>query len=297
MTRSGPVVRVTVFGRFECQIGRLRPDGRPSRARSRAERQGRDRRTAVFLQRPGWWAPLPPFPAFRGSLRPREGSAFPRLNLLEAQELERPRPRPWVGLKIEAPATRDAPEEISRLVCRVLVTAAPGRGRRRLRARLVLGLKTPHTIGLGPRRGPSPSDPRPYFHGVGVLPSGLAGSFGASASSWACLIPEIEGDRLLGLIRSQEPEHSMNRADLDHRFARLGEPLVIPAIPPIATEPGEGPLHPAPWQLHEPLRTEWTSHHLDPVVDLRPLEPGLQVVVVVLPVGPEQLQPGAVLGR
>src|SRR5512135_3189145 len=50
-------------------------------------------------------------------------------------------------------------------------------------------------------------------------------------------------------------DHMMNRTHLDHRLARPGGPLIVPAVPPVATEPGERPLHdPPPGQPHIPLR-------------------------------------------
>src|SRR5512144_3376335 len=33
----------------------------------------------------------------------------------------------------------------------------------------------------------------------------------------------------------------MNRTDLDHRLARIREPLVVPAVPPVSAQPGCGP--------------------------------------------------------
>src|SRR5512146_213509 len=95
--------------------------------------------------------------------------------------------------------------------------------------------------------------------------------------------PVLEGDLRLGEIWLQEFEHPMNRTDLDHCFARIGVPLIVPTVPPVAAQPGERPLHdPAAGQLHEPRRTGGTLHDLDPVPYLRLLlQPGVQTVVVV----------------
>src|SRR5512135_709400 len=89
----------------------------------------------------------------------------------------------------------------------------------------------------------------------------------------------------------------MNRAHFDHRLARLGEPLVVPAVPPVATQPGEGPLHhPTPGQPHEPHGTLGTTHHLDPRAGLGLHHPAVEVVIAVLPVSPHQFQLTAVFG-
>ena len=88
----------------------------------------------------------------------------------------------------------------------------------------------------------------------------------------------------------------MNRTHLDHRLARTGRPLVVPAVPPVPAQPGERPLHhPPPRQLHVPLRARRTTHYLDPIAGRTLHQPPLEPVVVVLRVGPEQLQPTAVL--
>ena len=53
--------------------------------------------------------------------------------------------------------------------------------------------------------------------------------------------------------------------------------------------------HPPPRQLHVPLRARRTTHHLDPIAGRTLHQPPLEPVVVVFRVGPEQLQPTAVL--
>ena len=53
---------------------------------------------------------------------------------------------------------------------------------------------------------------------------------------------------------------------------------------------------PPPRQLHEPLRSGRPTHDPDPVPGLGLHQPAVEVKVVVLPVGPDQLRPGAVLG-
>src|SRR3954470_22198415 len=90
-------------------------------------------------------------------------------------------------------------------------------------------------------------------------------SYRLSDNFFLCF-PVFERHRLLRLIWTQEPEHAMNRTHLDHRLARLAEPLVVPAVPPITSQPGERPLpDPPPRQLHNPLRSGGPTHHLDPV--------------------------------
>src|SRR5512143_704189 len=89
----------------------------------------------------------------------------------------------------------------------------------------------------------------------------------------------------------------MNRADADHRLAAVSVPLIVPTVPTVPTQPGERPLHhPAPRQLHEPLTPGGTTDDLDLGSGLGHYQPPVQVTVVVLAVGPDQPQPGAVLG-
>src|SRR5512135_3050298 len=89
----------------------------------------------------------------------------------------------------------------------------------------------------------------------------------------------------------------MNRTDLDHGLAGSGEPLVVAAVPPIPTDPGECPFdHPAAVQQHKPLRAGRALHHLDHIGGLRPFQPGVEAVIAVLPIGPDLLQPRAVFG-
>src|SRR5512143_1587507 len=89
----------------------------------------------------------------------------------------------------------------------------------------------------------------------------------------------------------------MNRTRFDHRLARLGEPLVVPAVPPIPAEPGKRPLHhPAPGQLHVPLGAWRTTHHLDPIAGLGLHHPAVEVVLMVLRVRPQQIQPSSMFG-
>src|SRR5512135_884840 len=90
----------------------------------------------------------------------------------------------------------------------------------------------------------------------------------------------------------------MNRTHLDHRLARLGRTLVVPAVPPIPAQPGERPLHGIPLRLlDEPAAPGRAAHHLDHVPGCGRHQPVGQVVVVVLPVGPDVRQSRPVLGR
>ena len=76
----------------------------------------------------------------------------------------------------------------------------------------------------------------------------------------------------------------MNRTGLDHCLAGLGEPLVVAAVPPIPTDPGERPFdHPAAVQQHKPLRAGWALHHLDHIGGLRPFQPGIEAVIAANP--------------
>src|SRR5690349_16875353 len=50
-------------------------------------------------------------------------------------------------------------------------------------------------------------------------------------------------------------------------------------------------------QQDESLGPGRTAYHLDLVADPAPLHPGVEAVVVILPVGPHLAQPAAVLGR
>src|SRR5258708_31026016 len=90
----------------------------------------------------------------------------------------------------------------------------------------------------------------------------------------------------------------MNRTRLDHRLARLHVPFVVPAVPPIPPQPGEGPLHhPTLRQLHESHAPRRTLHHLALVAGLGPHHPAIQGVVPALLIGPDLLQPPAMLRR
>ncbi len=55
--------------------------------------------------------------------------------------------------------------------------------------------------------------------------------------------------------------HAMNHTDLDHGLARLGPALVIAAVPPVAAQPGERPLHhPTLRQQHETYGPQRSLH-------------------------------------
>src|SRR5271168_3678016 len=89
----------------------------------------------------------------------------------------------------------------------------------------------------------------------------------------------------------------MNRTDLDHGFARLRVSLVVPAIPPISAQPGMRPFHhPAPRQLHIPDTPGRTTDDFDHIPGLCLHQPTLEVMIVILPVGPDLLQTCLMLG-
>jgi site-specific DNA recombinase len=54
--------------------------------------------------------------------------------------------------------------------------------------------------------------------------------------------------------------------------------------------------HPAPWQLHIADTPGWATDDLDHIASLRLRQPAPEVMIVVLPVGPDLLQAGLVLG-
>src|SRR3954447_24090207 len=88
----------------------------------------------------------------------------------------------------------------------------------------------------------------------------------------------------------------MDRTDPQHRLARTGVILVISTVPPIPPQPGEGSFHhPPPRRLYPSLRPRGATHHLDPIPGPGPRQPPPEMVVVVLPIGPHQLRPTAVL--
>src|SRR3954452_24406408 len=74
----------------------------------------------------------------------------------------------------------------------------------------------------------------------------------------------------------------MNRTHLDHRLARTRVPFVVPAVPPVPTQPGERPFHHIPLRLlHEPHTPRRTADHFHHVPRLGLNQPGLESVVVV----------------
>src|SRR5512135_3072247 len=89
----------------------------------------------------------------------------------------------------------------------------------------------------------------------------------------------------------------MNRTDLDHRLTRLREPLVVPAVPSVSAQPGESSFHhPAPRQLHVSDTPGRTTDDLDHIPSPGLHQPALEVAIVVLPVSPNLLQTGLMLG-
>src|SRR5439155_27270048 len=87
--------------------------------------------------------------------------------------------------------------------------------------------------------------------------------------------PVLEGDRLLRQIRFQEPEHPINRTNLDYCLTGMLIPLVVPAVPPIAAQPGERPLYrPPPRQRYESHTPRRTTDDLNPILDPSPLQIG-----------------------
>src|SRR4051794_3096917 len=94
------------------------------------------------------------------------------------------------------------------------------------------------------------------------------------------------------LLPREPSKHQPDHADLQLGLARLGLPLVVPAVDPAATQPGERPFHdPTPLDHLEPFVPPRPALDLDyvPAV-LR--DPFVQRMVVVLVVPPQLLQPG-----
>src|SRR3954451_9290270 len=90
----------------------------------------------------------------------------------------------------------------------------------------------------------------------------------------------------------------MYRADLEHRLARLREPLVISAVPPGPAQPGKGALHYRALRLlHEPDTSQRTTHDLDLVPHLGLDQPIVQMMIAILAVGPDALEASLVLLR
>src|SRR4051794_9486564 len=94
------------------------------------------------------------------------------------------------------------------------------------------------------------------------------------------------------LLSGEPPQHQVDHADLHPRLARCRVPLVVTAVDPAPTQPGERPLHhPTPGDHLELLAPPRPADDLDHIpAMLRP--PRLQRMVVVLVVRPQQLQPG-----
>src|SRR3954452_12103203 len=90
----------------------------------------------------------------------------------------------------------------------------------------------------------------------------------------------------------------MYRADLEHRLARLREPLVISAVPPVPAQPGKGALHHVALRLfHEPDTSQRTTHDLDLLPHLGLDQPIVPMMIMILAVRPDALQASLVLGR
>src|SRR5512135_3554219 len=95
----------------------------------------------------------------------------------------------------------------------------------------------------------------------------------------------------LVLLAGKPPEHQLDHADLHLRLARRGLPLVIPAVDPTTTQPGKCPLHhPTPLDHSEALAPGGATLDLDRVPAVLG-DPSVQLMVVVLVVRPELLQP------
>src|SRR5262245_33687309 len=104
-------------------------------------------------------------------------------------------------------------------------------------------------------------------------------------------------ERIPSRLRLQPVEHDRNHAHVDHRLARFGSALVVPAVPPEPQQPAERPLHhPALRQQQPAPRPLRPPHDLQPVAaPLRDL--GEQRLGGVGRVGPDDPQPRQLVHR
>lgn len=83
----------------------------------------------------------------------------------------------------------------------------------------------------------------------------------------------------------------MSHGDKDHGLARCGVALVVLAVPPVAPQPAEGPLHdPALRQHHKPFDFRRPQHRLQQPPE-RAFDAFRQVVPAVGAVGEDDFQP------
>ena len=64
----------------------------------------------------------------------------------------------------------------------------------------------------------------------------------------------------------------MNRTHLDHGLTRPGGPLIVPAGPPVATEPGEGPLDGLIANFFDRERGGWPGATYGEVLPVQPVD-------------------------
>src|SRR6516164_8639214 len=82
----------------------------------------------------------------------------------------------------------------------------------------------------------------------------------------------------------------MNHADVNHGLTRFGGLLIVFAVPPVATEPGEGPLDdPALGQNHKSLDIHRTKDGLQEPTESA-LHPSGQRVATVGPIAPNHFE-------
>ena len=90
----------------------------------------------------------------------------------------------------------------------------------------------------------------------------------------------------------------MRVADLNHGGARFDRPFVVLAMPSAATVPGIGSFHhPSFFQRSEAFYPFGARRHFDSPIRSILLEPGRELMVVVLAVPEDRLQPRKPLGR
>src|SRR5262245_708042 len=110
----------------------------------------------------------------------------------------------------------------------------------------------------------------------------------------SCRATIVERGRIL---RGSEPaEHQMQATNPNHRFARIGAPLVIAAVSPIPPVPRERSLHhPALWQHRESLDARLSCFDFEFPTRSMQRQPLPKAEVVVLVVSPEFLQARVIL--
>src|SRR5512135_3105204 len=93
-------------------------------------------------------------------------------------------------------------------------------------------------------------------------------------------------ERGSGLTSGEAPQHQPDHADLHLGLARLGFPLVVPAVDPAPAQPGERPFHdPTPLDHPEALAPRRPALDLDHVPAVLG-DPPRQFMVLVLVVPP-----------